>query len=83
MLIKKYAETATRNTRKTTKIARTKYKRLTHKLHLFIGMDFIHTRVITPLLPWDPTPNVRVFSNKVSLIFTSLLKQADLYRAFE
>ena len=21
-----------------------------------LGMDFIQTRVITPLLPWDPTP---------------------------
>ena len=64
MLIKKYAETATRNTRETPKIARTKYKRLTHKLHLFIGMDFIQTRVFTPLLPLDPTTEVGKLAKK-------------------
>ena len=65
MLIKKYGEKATRNTRKTTKIARTKYKRLTHKLHLFIGMDFIQTRVFTPLLPLGPTTEVGKLAKKI------------------
>ena len=64
MLIKKYAETATRNTRETPKIVRTQYKRLTHKLHLFIGMDFIQTRVFTPLLPWDPSTELGKLAKK-------------------
>ena len=68
MLIKKYAETATRNTRETPKISRTKYKRLTHKLHLFIGMDFIQTRVFTPLSPLDPTTEVKKLAKKLAVL---------------
>ena len=61
-------------------------KGLHTNLYLFIGMDFIQNRVNTPLLPWDPTRNHQTWGyseNKVSLIFTSLLKQVDLYRAFK